>query len=491
MPNKIVKNKDQQLEIKGKNKIFDKTEKSNPENLQLLSPLKKKELPEKRISKSKQETIELLSPIKKKNINLEEIEPTNLEIKAKERIIEKTQPYNLELLKNKKEINLLKDYPSSFEINKTEKPEIPLQKINKDSFHLKGTNEDEEQYEIEDKYNKSIGKNKYILRSGKSSKPIYNENDMDNIKKDSNSKMYQMLLLNLSQLLKNKYQNYQRDFLNRLKDNLFKINVEEEIKKQKEEIEKEKEKDIELIMTKKKTNLEEQKEKSKLFTTTQNSLEYEAEENPKLRIRKRNLQSLSSENYSDNYLNVLIDYLKKRIALQNWYNKMMALKNSKRIRITGRKIGEGIKRHIIIDESQKKRGNFKTNLLRFPFEQIRREAKRRILIKALLNIQNLKYPSLEYGFLKLKRYSQVKYQVMNAYATLIQRFYRFYVQYIKTKKVGIAIIENEENTVIETVQYRRRIQRNYENLYELFCYLYKKILIRYILQILYVKNQDY
>ena len=79
---------------------------------------------------------------------------------------------------------------------------------------------------------------------------------------------------------------------------------------------------------------------------------------------------------------------------------------------------------------------------------------------------------------------------MNAYATLIQRFYRFYIQYIKTKKVGIAIIENEENTVIETVQYRRRIQRPYENLYELFCYLYKKILIRYILQILYVKSQD-
>ena len=98
---------------------------------------------------------------------------------------------------------------------------------------------------------------------------------MDNIKKDSNSKMYQMLLLNLSQLLKNKYQNYQRDFLNRLKDNLFKINMkEEEIKRQKE-IEEEKEKN--LILIKNKTNLEDQKEKSKIFTTTQNSLEYNAE----------------------------------------------------------------------------------------------------------------------------------------------------------------------------------------------------------------------
>ena len=313
---------------------------------------------------------------------------------------------------------------------------------------------------------------------------------MNNVKKDSNLKMYQMLILNLNQLFKKKSQNYQKDFLNRLKDNLFKIIIEEEEIKRQKEIEK-KEKDIPLIITKNKTNLEEQKEKSKLFSTTQNSLEYTAEENPKLRIRKRNLQSLSSENYSDNYINVLLDYLKKRIALQNWYNKMMAMKNSKRVRIIGRKIGEGIKRNIFIDESNIKKGNFKTNLLRFPFEQIRREAKRRILIKALLNIQNLKYPSLEYGFLKLKRFSDVKFQVMNAYATLIQRYYRFYLEYVKNRNIGIAIIENEENTVIETVQYRRRIRGSFGSLYELFCYLYKKILIRYILQILLVKNQDY
>ena len=289
-PNKIIKNKDQELLIKGKNKIFDKNEKTNPENLELLSSIKKKELPE--IKKSNQETIELLSPGKKKII-LKEIEPTNLEIKPKKRIIEKTKSDNFELLKNK-----------------NEKKEIPFEKINEDSFYIKGKN-DEEEIVISDNNNKSIQKNKYILRTGKSSKPIYNENDMNNVKKDSNLKMYQMLILNLNQLFKKKSQNYQKDFLNRLKDNLFKIIIEEEEIKRQKEIEK-KEKDIPLIITKNKTNLEEQKEKSKLFSTTQNSLEYTAEENPKLRIRKRNLQSLSSENYSDNYINVLLDYRRNK-----------------------------------------------------------------------------------------------------------------------------------------------------------------------------------
>ena len=90
------------------------------------------------------------------------------------------------------------------------------------------------------------------------------------------------------------------------------------------------------------------KERSKLYSTTKNSLNFISEK-PKLIIKKKNLQSFSSnKNYSNNYTQILIEYLKKRIALTNWYNKMMALKNSKKIRIIGRKIGEGISKNKII-----------------------------------------------------------------------------------------------------------------------------------------------
>ena len=162
---------------------------------------------------------------------------------------------------------------------------------------------------------------------------------------------------------------------------------------------------------------------------------------------------------------------------------MMALKNSKKIRIIGRKIGEGISKK----KKKKNKTSFKIKLLKFPFEQIKREAKRRILIKAFLNIQNLQYPSLEFALMKIKKYTEVKYEVMNAYATIIQRYYRDYIQYVKNKNTTITIIE-QTNTVIESVQYKRRKIYRFRNLKELFNQFYKKKLVKNVIELLYFKS---
>ncbi len=66
-------------------------------------------------------------------------------------------------------------------------------------------------------------------------------------------------------------------------------------------------------------------------------------------------------------------------------------------------------------------------------EKIKKEANRRTLIKAFRDINKLKYPILFYSLLKIQKYSIVKYNVMNAYAKLIQKNYR----YFKDKKSKI------------------------------------------------------
>ena len=65
-------------------------------------------------------------------------------------------------------------------------------------------------------------------------------------------------------------------------------------------------------------------------------------------------------------------------------------------------------------------------LLKYIIDKIRKEANRRTLIKAFRNINNMKYPILFFSLLKLHKYSTIKYNVMNAYAILIQRNYRYF-----------------------------------------------------------------
>ena len=68
------------------------------------------------------------------------------------------------------------------------------------------------------------------------------------------------------------------------------------------------------------------------------------------------------------------------------------------------------------------------NLMIDIIDKIRKEAKRRTLIKAFRDINELKYPILYYSLLKIKKFSIVKFNVMNAFAALIQKNYKNFKQ---------------------------------------------------------------
>ena len=70
-------------------------------------------------------------------------------------------------------------------------------------------------------------------------------------------------------------------------------------------------------------------------------------------------------------------------------------------------------------------------LFRAIINKIKKEANRRTLIKAFRDINRKKYPTLFYSFFKLQKYSNIKYKAMNAYAIMIQRYYREF----KDKKI--------------------------------------------------------
>ena len=69
-------------------------------------------------------------------------------------------------------------------------------------------------------------------------------------------------------------------------------------------------------------------------------------------------------------------------------------------------------------------------------DKIKKEANRRTIIKAFRDINKMKYPILFYSLIKIHKYSTIKYNVMNAYAILIQRHYRDF----KDKKIRKKII---------------------------------------------------
>ena len=65
-------------------------------------------------------------------------------------------------------------------------------------------------------------------------------------------------------------------------------------------------------------------------------------------------------------------------------------------------------------------------LLRSIIDKIKKEANRRTLIKAFRDINKMKYPILFFSLLKIYKYANIKNQVMNSHAILIQRHYREY-----------------------------------------------------------------
>lgn len=113
--------------------------------------------------------------------------------------------------------------------------------------------------------------------------------------------------------------------------------------------------------------------------------------------------------------NEICKYIIKKIYIRKWHNKMFLLKKAWKVRINEYK-------KIIL----KINNIFLKNLMIDIIEKIRKEAKRRTLIIAFRDINKLKYPILFYSFLKIRKYSIVKYNIMNAYAKLIQKNYKYY-----------------------------------------------------------------
>ena len=132
----------------------------------------------------------------------------------------------------------------------------------------------------------------------------------------------------------------------------------------------------------------------------------------KIILNKKNLSILSKakNNYND-----LAKYILKKIYFIRWYKQMVKIKNAKRIRVDLWKKKKGKNSHLILK-----------NLLIEILNKIKKEANRRTLIKAFRDINKMKYPILFYALLKIQKYSIVKYNVLNAYAKLIQKNYRYF-----------------------------------------------------------------
>ncbi len=107
----------------------------------------------------------------------------------------------------------------------------------------------------------------------------------------------------------------------------------------------------------------------------------------------------------------------KKIYLKYWFKKIINIKNGKKVKV---KINKRTK--LYGKPNHKILKNLMTDIL----DKIKKEANRRTLIKAFRDINKLKYPILFYSLLKIQKYAIVKYNVMNAFASLIQKNYRYY-----------------------------------------------------------------
>jgi len=130
--------------------------------------------------------------------------------------------------------------------------------------------------------------------------------------------------------------------------------------------------------------------------------------------------------------NEIPNIILEKIYIKKWFYKVIKIKkeNEKKVNIAKRNkmignVCDLLLRKIMIDI----------------IDKIRKEANRRTLIKAFRNINKLKYPTLFYSLLKIRKYSIVKYNVMNAYAKLIQRNFRYFMD--KKARINIYSYSDE------------------------------------------------
>ena len=200
-----------------------------------------------------------------------------------------------------------------------------------------------------------------------------------------------------------------------------------------------------------------------------------------LKSKKRNLliKQISTKDFKDKIL--------LRIYFLRWYKKILAIKYSTKINI--RKT---------LDQDKPLKSSHKTikkilwyNILKDVFDKIKKEVRRRKIIKLFFHIKNLKYPTLAYVIGKIKKFSDVKFQYMNACATIIQNYFRekyilqkddLYEENETTIKKRHIIIEESFN---ENFTFK---QIPYESIGDLFMSFYKKLMVKCLIESLYMKS---
>ena len=136
--------------------------------------------------------------------------------------------------------------------------------------------------------------------------------------------------------------------------------------------------------------------------------------------------------------------LLKKIFLKVWYKQAMTRKNAKRGHKKDKKIISNNNNNMIINKNKKYANNnhiLLSNIMSYVFDKIKREIKRRKLIICFKNINTMKYPNLRYALKKIKKFSKVRFRVMNEYASIIQNAFRYYLENKNKEKM----MENERN----------------------------------------------
>ena len=124
--------------------------------------------------------------------------------------------------------------------------------------------------------------------------------------------------------------------------------------------------------------------------------------------------------------------LLKKIFLKIWHKKAQAMKKAKR---------EQRKDKNDYKKKNKNKHILLSNLMAYVFDKIKKEIERRKLITCLKNINKMKYPNLRYALKKIKKFSKVRFKVMNEYASIIQNAFRYYLENKKKEE----LLENKDN----------------------------------------------
>jgi hypothetical protein len=142
--------------------------------------------------------------------------------------------------------------------------------------------------------------------------------------------------------------------------------------------------------------------------------------------------------------------------IQNFFNYVKVKKSINNMKLNITKIDQGGNSLI---------SAYKKFLLKFPFNKIKQEAKRRVMIKFLLFLRRKELRNFLYSIRRIQKFVKVKTIVLNAYAKRIQDKFRALRQKTKIKefKKKIKVIKNILDSLIENSN--KRILGSYLNIW--------------------------